>query len=160
MILTRRAWHLRSHAGQISFPGGRRDPEDASLVETALRESHEEIGLEPSTVTVIGELDRLTTVTSPANIVPILGVLSSQPTDLVASPDEVDGILCVPIAELVRPEIFREEIWFRQMSPSSSFEGIPISFFELVGDTLWGATARIVRTMFETLADSTSTNQR
>ncbi len=154
MVFTRRAWHLRSHAGQISFPGGRRDVEDKSLVETALRESEEEIGLARGRVTVIGELDRLTTVTSPANIVPILGVLDAKPTDLRASPDEVDEVLFVPVAELLRPEIYREEIWYRQMAPNASFEGIPITFFELVGDTLWGATARIIRTMFEQLAQS------
>lgn len=148
MILTRRAWHLRSHAGQLSFPGGRSEPDDVDLVETALRESEEEIGLDRGAVTVIGELDRLTTVASPANIVPILGVLQGRPADLVAAPDEVDDILHVPVAELLQPQIYREEIWFQDVFP----DGIPITFFELKGDTLWGATARIVRTIFEQIA--------
>ncbi len=148
MILTRRAWHLRSHPGQLSFPGGRSDPSDTDLVETALRETEEEIGLSRESVTVVGELDRLSTVGSPANIVPILGLLRSRPTDLVAAPDEVDDILHVAVAELLRPEIYREEIWFQDVLP----DGLPITFFELEGDTLWGATARIVRTIFEQVA--------
>lgn len=151
MIFTRRAWHLRSHAGQVSFPGGRSEEGDADLVDTALRESHEEIGLSPDSVTVIGELERLTTVATPANIVPILGLLPGKPQNLVAAPDEVDDILHVPVAELLRPEIYREELWFQNVDPAWP-EGIPITFFELEGDTLWGATARIVRTMFEQIA--------
>ena len=152
VVFTRRAWHLRSHAGQVSFPGGRKDPEDRDLVDTALRESEEEIGLRSNTVEIVGELERLTTVTSPANIVPILGVLPDRPHDLHPSPEEVDDVVIVSIAELLRPDIYREEIWFRQMTPNGSFEGFPITFFELEGDTLWGATARIVRSMFERLA--------
>ena len=66
--------------------------------------------------------------------------------------EEVDDVVIVSIAELLRPDIYREEIWFRQMTPNGSFEGFPITFFELEGDTLWGATARIVRSMFERLA--------
>jgi 8-oxo-dGTP pyrophosphatase MutT (NUDIX family) len=151
VLFTRRAWHLRSHAGQVSFPGGRRDREDVDLVDTALRETEEEIGLARRDVEIVGELERLTTITSPANIVPILGVLPGRPENLTISPQEVDDVLLVPVRELLRPDVYREEIWFRQMAPNASFEGIPITFFELVGDTLWGATARIVRTWFEQL---------
>lgn len=149
LLFTRRAWHLRSHAGQIAFPGGRKEARDADLVETALRETNEEIGLAPGHVEIVGELDRLSTVTSPANIVPILGRLEGRPTELRISHDEVDDVVFVPVAELLDTRIFREEIWFRDTGPGGSYEGVPITFFELVGDTLWGATARIVRTMLE-----------
>ncbi len=149
LLFTRRAWHLRSHAGQVSFPGGRLDSEDENLVETALRESEEEIGLARGLVSIIGELERLTTVTSPANIVPILGLLDARPENLELSRDEVDDVLFVPIAELLDARNYREEIWFRQLAGAGSFEGVPITFFELAGDTLWGATARIVRSMLE-----------
>jgi 8-oxo-dGTP pyrophosphatase MutT (NUDIX family) len=135
----------------VSFPGGRRDPDDVDLVDTALRETEEEIGLSRHTVEIVGELERLTAITSPANVVPILGVLPGRPKDLIASPDEVDDVLMVPVAELLRPDIYREEIWFRQMASNASFEGIPITFFELERDTLWGLTARIIRTWFEQL---------
>lgn len=149
LLFTRRAWHLRSHAGQIAFPGGRKEPADLDLVQTALRETHEEIGLDPADVHVIGELDRLTTVTSPANIVPILGRLNGRPASLRISHHEVDDVVFVPVVELLDARIYREEIWFRDAGPGRAFEGVPITFFELDGDTLWGATARIVRTMLE-----------
>lgn len=149
LLFTRRAWHLRSHAGQIAFPGGRKEAADADLVETALRETGEEIGLDPDAVEVVGELDRLSTVTSPANIVPILGRLEGRPRDLTISDHEVDDVVFVPVAELLDARIYREEIWFRDVGPGGAFEGVPITFFELVGDTLWGATARIVRSMLE-----------
>lgn len=149
LLFTRRAWHLRSHAGQIAFPGGRKEPADVDLVQTALRETQEEIGLDPAEVEVVGELDRLTTVTSPANIVPILGRLERRPSELTISHNEVDDVVFVPVVELLDVSIYREEIWFRDTGPGGAFEGVPITFFELEGDTLWGATARIVRTMLE-----------
>lgn len=140
LVFTRRAWHLRSHSGEVCFPGGRRDPGDADLLATALRESHEEVGLDPGAVTVIGELDRLTTVSSPSFIVPFVGVVDEVPQWRPA-PEEVDAVLAVPLAELADPSIYREEIWVR--------DGIEfgIHFFELDGDTLWGATARMVHNL-------------
>ncbi len=151
LLFTRRAWTLRSHPGQLSFPGGRRDPGDADLVETAVRETEEEIGLPRSAITIIGELERLTTVTSPANIVPILGLLEERPTALTLARDEVDAVVFIQLAELLDPTIYREEIWFRQIGDDAGFQGLPVTFFELEGDTLWGVTARIVRTILEGL---------
>lgn len=145
LVFTRRAWHLRSHTGEISFPGGRFEQGDVDLTATALRESHEEIGLDPGEVEVIGELDRLTTVSSPALIVPYVGTVNGEPT-MVGSPDEVDAIIRVPVAELLQPDIYRCEIW-----PWPGGGEIEITFFELVGDTLWGATARMVRNFLETV---------
>ncbi len=146
LLFTRRAWHLRSHSGEVCFPGGRRDPDDADLVATALREAHEEIGLDPESVTVVGELDRLTTVSSPSFIVPIVGLVMGEPTLRVAA-DEVDAVLRVSLAELADPEIYREEVWTRGGVDAG------IHFFELVGDTLWGATARMVRNLLELVTD-------
>jgi 8-oxo-dGTP pyrophosphatase MutT (NUDIX family) len=145
LVFTRRAWHLRSHTGEVSFPGGRFEPGDADLAATALRESHEEIGLDPVEVEVVGELDRLTTVSSPALIVPYVGAVNGEPA-MVGSPDEVDAIIRVPVAELLQPDIYRCEIW-----PWPDGGEIEITFFELVGDTLWGATARMVRNFLETV---------
>lgn len=148
LILTRRAWHMRSHTGEVSFPGGRFEAGDANLRATALRESHEEIALHPSLVDVVGQLPQLVTVSSPAAIVPYVGVLAERPA-LVPSPDEVDGILEVTIKELLDPSIYREEIWTR--------DGVDmeITFFELEGDTLWGATARMLRSLFDRMATET-----
>lgn len=144
MLLTRRAWHLRSHTGEVSFPGGRMDREDGDLATTALRETEEEIGLARDLVEIVGVLDQHITVSSPAPILPYVGLVDGRP-DVAPSPDEVDGVLHVPIAELLDPSIYREEIWVRDG------QELEITFFELEGDTLWGATARMVRSLFERL---------
>jgi 8-oxo-dGTP pyrophosphatase MutT (NUDIX family) len=139
VVLTRRGRHMRAHAGEVSFPGGRADPTDHDLVVTALREAEEEVGLPPTAVEVVGELDHLTTVTSGAFIVPWVGVIPGQPLLRPTSP-EVDAVLHVPLSELMAPGVFREERW-------TFAEGLtrPIVFFDLVGDTVWGATAAMLR---------------
>jgi 8-oxo-dGTP pyrophosphatase MutT (NUDIX family) len=140
VVLTRRAQDLRSHRGEVSFPGGGQDPSDADLWVTALRESWEEVALESSTVERIGELDHLQTVTSRSYIVPYVGLLPGRP-DLVASPAEVELVLHVPLSELLADGVFREERW--GLAPLDR----PIAFFELVGDTIWGATATMLRNL-------------
>ncbi len=147
VLLTRRAWHLRTHTGEVSFPGGRMDPDDDDLVATALRETHEEVGVAPALVEIVGMLDPISTVSSSAAIVPFVGVLNARPT-VVPSADEVDDVLHVPIAELLDPAIYREEFWDRPGNPD-----LPVTFFELVDDTLWGATARVLRSLFERLVE-------
>ncbi|MEZ5343714.1 MAG: CoA pyrophosphatase [Acidimicrobiales bacterium] len=146
IVMARRSWNMRTHVGEVSFPGGRMDPTDRSLLETALRETEEEIGLSRAHVEIVGQLDPLATVSSPSLIVPFVGTIDTLPT-LTPSPDEVDGIIHVSLAELLDPAIYREEIWTR--------DGVemPITFFELVGDTLGGATARMVRNLLELLVD-------
>ncbi len=137
VILTRRSAALRVHSGEVSFPGGGQDPGE-DLVDTARREAHEEIGLDPALVEIVGELDHLGTVTSGSFIVPYVGVLAHPPA-LLASPGEVEAILRVPLAELLDPSIFREERWHVFGADR------PIYFFELYGDTVWGATAAMLR---------------
>lgn len=137
VLLTRRAAALRVHSGEVSFAGGGQDPGE-SLEDTARREAHEEIGLDPASVRVIGELDHLTTMTSNSFIVPYVAVLD-RPPHLEASPGEVDAILHVRLSELLDPAVFREERWDLFGTERS------IWFFELVGDTVWGATAAMLR---------------
>jgi 8-oxo-dGTP pyrophosphatase MutT (NUDIX family) len=139
VVLTRRTWELRSHSGEVSFPGGRQDDGDDHLWHTALREAQEEIALDPSSVRRIGELDHLATVTSHSFIVPYVGALAARPAT-TANPQEVSAVLHVPIAELLDPAIFREERWTFPWA-----EDRPIFFFELVGDTVWGATGAMLR---------------
>ena len=138
VVLTRRAAHMRFHRGEVSFPGGGRDG-DEPLVTTALREAHEEIGLDPAVVEVVGELDHLSTISSASFIVPFVGILPERPDDLVANADEVEHIIHVPLVELLAEEVYREEVW------SFGEAERPIFFFELVGDTVWGATASMLR---------------
>jgi 8-oxo-dGTP pyrophosphatase MutT (NUDIX family) len=140
VLVTRRSWDLRHHRGEVSFPGGGEEPADGGdPVRTALRETHEEVGLAPEAVEVVGELDHLTTVSSDRSIVPVVGILSGRPTGLVAQPSEVEAILEVPLPELVHPESYREERW------GSLDIDHPVHFFEIEGDTIWGATAAMLR---------------
>ncbi len=149
LLLTRRAWSMRSHPGQISFPGGRQDREDTDLLDTALRETEEEIGIHRSLITIVGELDHLTTVSSPAYIAPYVGLMDSRP-ELIISEQEVDGVLHVSLAELLDPSIYRQELWPIGNQMAS------ITFFELEDDTLWGATARMVRNLLEAITGTTT----
>lgn len=145
--MTRRSWGLRSHTGEVCFPGGRHEPGDADLAATALRETEEEIAIPSTSVRLVGFLEPLATVSSPAAILPLVGLLDGRP-DVVPDPGEVDGVLHVTVAELLDPRIFREEIWRR--------DGVElaVSFFELDGDTLWGATARMIRGWLERLVEA------
>lgn len=138
VVLTRRGLTMRAHAGEVSFPGGRADPGDRDLVHTALREAEEEIGLDPAAVTIIGELDHLATITSGSFIAPWVGALAEPPRVRPCS-SEVDAVIEVALSELMAPGVFREERWaFGSVSR-------PIMFFDLVGDTVWGATAAMLR---------------
>jgi 8-oxo-dGTP pyrophosphatase MutT (NUDIX family) len=137
VVLTRRAQHLRAHRGEVSFPGGGRDGSE-DLRTTALRESREETGLDPSSVEIVGELDHLETVTSRSYITPFVGVLPERPA-LEPNPHEVEKILHVRLADLMGADVFREERW--GLPPLDR----PIYFFEIIGDTIWGATAFMLR---------------
>lgn len=139
VVLTRRAQHLRSHRGEVSFPGGGQDPGE-HLWDTARREAFEETALDPTTVECIGELDHRQTITSRSFIVPYVGVLPGRP-DLTPSPAEVELILHVSLAELLADEVFREERW--GLPPMDR----PIYFFDIPGDTIWGATAAMLRNL-------------
>ncbi|MGI9576697.1 MAG: NUDIX hydrolase [Microthrixaceae bacterium] len=137
VLLTRRSWGLRTHRGEVSFPGGRCEAGETPA-EAAVREAWEETALVPESVEVLGELDHLTTVTRRAYIVPVVALLASRPR-VVANPGEVDEVLMVPVAELLSDEVFREERW------GSDEVHRPVYFFELLGDTVWGATAAMLR---------------
>jgi 8-oxo-dGTP pyrophosphatase MutT (NUDIX family) len=142
VILTRRSWHLRNHKGEISFPGGRQD-DGETIVEAALREAEEEIALDIASVEIVGELDHLATWSSNSSIVPFVGVLPGRPAVLVPNPTEVEAVVITSLAELLADGVHRTELW--AFPVQAGIEGSrPMHFFELVGDTVWGATARIL----------------
>lgn len=138
VILTRRAAHLRSHTHQVAFPGGRVDPDDRDHWHAALREAHEEIDLDPQLPRRIGSLDRFVVRASDSFVHPEVAALPERP-QLRPAPAEVEHILHVPVDELLRDDVWREEVW--------TFDGVDrhVAFFELHGDTVWGATAAILR---------------
>jgi 8-oxo-dGTP pyrophosphatase MutT (NUDIX family) len=136
VVLTKRPDTMPTHQGEVSFPGGGVRPGiDAGLRDAALREAEEEIGLPPAAVDVVAELDTLATVGSRFTITPFVGLVDALP-QLVPHPGEVVKILDVPLSELLDDEAFHEEFWG---SPDRA-----ISFFELPGETVWGATARVL----------------
>jgi 8-oxo-dGTP pyrophosphatase MutT (NUDIX family) len=136
VLFTRRPMHMRSHRGEISFPGGGMD-EGETPEQTALREAWEEVALRPELVTIHGQLDHMSTVARQSYIVPVVGTVAERP-QLRPQPDEVDRILWVSIADLLRPGTYREELW-----GAAPLER-PIYFFELDDETVWGATARML----------------
>ncbi len=136
VLLTRRAETLRTHKGQISFPGGRRDEDDASLAAAALREAEEEVGLPPSTVELLGYLDDHPTLTGYV-ITPVVGVIEAD-FALLTDPAEVAEVFEVPLGHVIDENRFERKALRR--------DGINVPFHQLrYGDyTIWGATAGIL----------------
>jgi 8-oxo-dGTP pyrophosphatase MutT (NUDIX family) len=145
VVLTRRRSDLRRHAGEVSFPGGRKDPEDADLTETALREAEEEIGLARGSVELLGELPAISTFATNYLIHPFVGqIAASQRWEV--SPREVDAVLELPLRELqesrTRTPIERRGLTFE----TDAY--IPD------GNVIWGATFRILENLLERLRAS------
>jgi 8-oxo-dGTP pyrophosphatase MutT (NUDIX family) len=107
LLLTRRTSHLKKHAGQVSFPGGRIDPDDADAEAAALREAHEEIALEPGKVEIVGRMDDYVTGTG-YRITPVIGLLPPRLT-YIPSPREVESIFEFPFSVLLDPEAPRRQ---------------------------------------------------
>ena len=149
VVLTRRSATMRAHTHEVAFPGGRHDDTDVDHVETALREAEEEISLDRSQVQVVGALDWFVTGGSGSLVYPYVAMLHEPPTGLVANPAEVEAILHVPLRELLLDEVWREELWTRDGTVA------PVTFFELYGDTVWGATANMLRQLLTLATDPT-----
>lgn len=141
VVLTRRADHLKNHKGEVSFPGGRVE-ESESLIEAALREAEEEIGVSPALVKVIGQLDPHATFVSNSLIVPIVATVDPS-AHFVANESEVSRILTVPLSQLAHEDSYENEWW------NTPRGDLNIHFFYLDDETIWGATGRILRQLFD-----------
>jgi 8-oxo-dGTP pyrophosphatase MutT (NUDIX family) len=138
LVLTHRPDAMPNHSGEVAFPGGKIDPAvDGSARDAALREAEEEIGLRRASVELVGELDTMHTVGGPFLIAPFVGVLHTQPS-LRPDPREVERVFDVPVSELLADGVHHEERW------TLLDEERPVHFFDLEGETVWGATARIM----------------
>ena len=144
VILTLRPETMRKHPGQISFPGGRIDPEDDGPVAAALREAEEEIGLSPSMVEVIGTADRYRTITG-FEVTPVVGVVPPG-LELTAHPGEVAAIFEAPLHYILNPE--------HQRVRTVDWKGAERSYFEIdyEGRRIWGATAAMIVNLSRRLA--------
>ncbi|MDE2317540.1 MAG: CoA pyrophosphatase [Xanthomonadaceae bacterium] len=136
LVLTVRTDHLASHAGQVAFPGGGMDPGDADALATALRESEEEIGLDPSLVAPLGYLDNFETI-SGYRITPVVARIAED-ARLMAAPGEVAEVFEVPLAFFLDPANLRRY--------TMEFRGRRREMVEFVhgGHRIWGATAAIL----------------
>jgi 8-oxo-dGTP pyrophosphatase MutT (NUDIX family) len=138
IVFVKRSDRVGTHKGQISFPGGTVDPGDASVEAAALRECEEEIGLPPAAVEVLGALDDTETFATRFVITPFVGLIR-EPVALEPDGHEIDKVIEVPVAALLEVGSFRVEEWER--------DGVrrPVYFFDYEGETIWGATARILK---------------
>ena len=144
LILTRRSARLKHHPGQIAFPGGRRDPEDASLTACALRETWEEIGLPPEQVTLIGTMPPHETVTG-YQVHPILAQVEGSFTDRPEQ-GEVSEVFRVPMDHVTQIANFRVE-GRRWQGQRREYYAVPYGPYYI-----WGATARILRALADRIA--------
>jgi 8-oxo-dGTP pyrophosphatase MutT (NUDIX family) len=151
IVYIRRSDHVASHRGQVAFPGGRVDAADATLLDAALREAHEEVGIHPSTVEVIGAFPTMQTTTSGIVVAPFVGVIPSD-TPLRPQLSEVAQIFDVPLTALRDPK-YRGDYEWKSEGPASRTGKFPAILYG--GQTIWGLTLRITLNLLE-LLDSTS----
>ena len=143
VLLTQRTNHLRDHAGQISFPGGRMDPEDQSPNDTALRESEEEIGLDRHRVEIIGHLPEYLTV-SGYSVTPVVGLVQAQ-AEYVLDEFEVADVFEVPLSFLLDPANHQVRLWQSEQG-GRRFYSMPYE-----NRFIWGATAGMLRNLYHLL---------
>jgi len=143
LVVTRRRDDMRSHAGEYSFPGGRRDPGELSLVHTALRETHEEIGIPAESVELIGALQPTATIATSFSLHAFVGIVP-EGAAWIAEPAEVAEVLELPLLELLasrkRDVLRRRDVAFRT------------TVYPIGERVIWGATARILGDLADRLA--------
>lgn len=144
IIFTERRANLSRHAGEVSFPGGLPDPSDPNLAATALRETHEELGISPESVEIVGALEPVHTHVSSILVVPFVGVLREMPS-LEPSAEEIEAVFTFEVAELLDREEAQE--WDR------GGERFITHVWEMQGATIWGATGRMLHTFLRRIRE-------
>ena len=146
-VFTKRPAHLRLHAGQVSFPGGRHEERDGDLVQTALREAHEEIGLDPASVTLAGALAPTPTVVSDIAIYPVVGVIPPPSAAWSLAAGEVEAVIEAPLRELAATHRL-------QAIERPNGTRVTTDAYTAGGELIWGATARILTDLLVRLASA------
>ena len=145
VIFTKRTSHLKAHSGQVSFPGGRAEPEDPTPEFTALREAEEEIGLPRDRVEVLARLPEYLTRTG-FRVTPVVGLLV-PPVELTPDPREVEDVFEVPLAFLLDPKNHQRR--------TRVLQGRSVGYYEMSYENrvIWGATAGMLVNLYRQLAD-------
>lgn len=159
MLLINSSWHLLfihrthhiddPHSGQVAFPGGARDPNDQHFVSTALRETYEELGIEPSDVEVLGQLNDFVTITG-YQVTPVVGLIP-WPYRFRVAQNEVNRFFTIPLDWLADPS----NHVIQERSLPEPYPSIPVIYFNMYdGEVLWGASARFALSLIGVLTDN------
>lgn len=146
VLLTKRTDAVEHHKGQISFPGGAVDAGDTNATATAMREASEEIGLDPASVTILGELDQLEIPTGFV-VTPVVGSIEGMP-DLVLNVDEVEEAFCVPVGFFL--DETNEEVGEREWRGRK----FPVYSYQFGAHRIWGATAAVIRNFLRSVGSA------
>ncbi len=144
LVVMKRATDDSVHSGQLSFPGGQAEPFDTDTYATALRETHEELGIEPGLVHVLGTLTPVYISPSNFNVVPVVGYMDKKPD--FRPNEEVERVLTVAVSELMNPDA--EQV--RQVT-TRYVTALDVPCYIVGGEILWGATAMMIRELMEVL---------
>ncbi len=147
LLIQNSTWHLLyihrthheqdPHAGQVAFPGGARDPNDTDPTSNALRETHEELGIEPADVEILGQLNDFITITG-FQVTPVVGRIP-WPYELKLAPNEVSHYFTIPLDWLAKSDNYS----IRDRKLPEPFSSIPVIYYQpYEGEVLWGASAR------------------
>lgn len=141
VMLTERSNQLSSHAGQVAFPGGKEESQDKNSLQTALRESHEEIGLDPGKVEILGKLDQILSLHNYL-VTPFVGLIPRD-FDPIPNPDEIESVFKVPLSFFMTSD----KHWSEEFQTSSSV--VLVHHFDFNGYDIWGLTSKLILRFLE-----------